>query len=285
MISQRDDEGDDQRRLPVSLVLSVLIHALLLPLLIFLSGFPFKQLVRQRPEHIVVIRSSALAISKKPKPVRGALSTAPVPRIPTPVRRSTQRKAHPRHHTSPPQRHEIARIVPHAPPQPRRPARALQPKASFSRQLAQQEREFARETQRLQKNNNPLGVAKKAPHPSTLRKDFFNFNGQKRGHGDGILYPIRSWHANGEDCYYLRYTFQYAGGGSEAGSIPWPACWSKKTDPLLLPPHLMPMPTPPPGYAPPPGRYLPPQVKRTYNAWRREHKKTKHAGTTGGGGR
>ncbi len=274
MISHRDDEGDDQRRLPVSLVLSVLIHALLLPLLVLSPGAPLRHLAQQAPEHIVVIRSSALAISKRAKP-----NVAPI-RHPLPHR--TQ----PQHRISPPkQQHEIARIVPNAPPQARHPVRSVQPKVSFSQQLAQQQQEFAREAEHLRKSNNPLRVAQQPPHPSMLRKDFFNFNKQKKRHGDGILYPIRSWHANGEDCYYLRYTFQYASGGSEAGSIPWPACWSKKTDPLLLPPHLMPMPTPPPGYAPPPGRYLPPQVKRTYNAWRREHQKTKHAGTTGGGGR
>ena len=74
-------------------------------------------------------------------------------------------------------------------------------------------------------------------------------------YGQGTYSPVKSWHADGLDYYYVAYEYVYPNGTYETGSVPWPIHFPPANDPFahdrldLL--ARTPLPAPPSAYLPP----------------------------------
>ncbi len=254
-----------------ALLLSIALHALVLPIAFWAAAADLQPLRKQPPQRELVVSSTSVRIEKRPVPQ----PRAPVPRPPAPHRAPPSRPVRPqpeqpiRHEERP--RHELARTVPSAEPQPTaQPTQKPTQAPSLQQQIAQQEREFSKETAQLNARNNPLSIATSAPErPAAYRRSAFDAPGQNRqDEVQAVLIPLRHWYERGLSCYYTRYVAQFASGGSEDGEIPWPVCYPQDDDRMAHPsyPHNLPIPVPQPNYVLPPGTYLTPLLRSVYRS-------------------
>lgn len=140
-------------------------------------------------------------------------------------------------------------ISPHAPSRPIAPA--------FSRErLAQIDRDLAKTIAQARSHADPMrALAHETPAaPVHYRVQMEGKFGSLR-HGQGTYSPIKSWHADGWDYYYVTYEYVYPNGTYESGSVPWPIHFRPAADPFandrldLL--ARTPLPPPPSDYVPP----------------------------------
>jgi hypothetical protein len=167
-------------------------------------------------------------------------------------------------------------------PQPLRPQlqssqpSRLSPAESVAQMLARQQPMYEREVAQLQRRNNPLSVATISPRPaSAFKRAYFNISGidTKLNHYEGLVTPTRTWYEGSLRCHYADYDVEYAYGGTDKGSIPWPLCYHPDQDPMTLPdgspaPSGTPVPArdlfPMAGYIRPAGLYLTPFLESLY---------------------
>lgn len=166
---------------------------------------------------------------------------------------------------------EIARLAPHAPPQPRAPSR-LQSQASLAEILAQQQAALARDAQRINASRAPLSNATIDPNhaPSSNRSYQMDYSGLPQvTQGEGYIEPINDWHDGGLHCYYTHYEYHYPQGGTESANIPWPICFTPYNDPLARGARLIPLPrlVPPDDYHLPAGSDLTPIERAILDYW------------------
>lgn len=270
MITESDGEQRNERgAFVLSLLASLVLNLAVWMLAIWGAGVQLKLPITEIKEPELIVSSSSIRIEHRtvPQPVSAhAKAVRPQPKaaaahpviqhapVPVPQARPT----------------EIARIVPHASPQPH-PARARSASTSLQQQLAQQEQMFAREAQSLNAARSPLSVATSGPvAPSSKQISWLDTSGraEQRETVEALLEPLpgHHWIADGMSCYYVHYFAQYGGGGTEEGNIPWPLCYPVGHD-AMLPldrSHRLPIPKPPAGYVLPPGTTLQPLLDAIY---------------------
>ena len=265
MISLERDERPRERLLLLwATVLSLLIHALFVPLAAWMGLLHLPWLRPPPAQRETVVASTAVRIERRPVP-QPRVQQAPHP-VPAPV----APRPHPAQRAAPPAvpRHELAREAPSAPPQP--PPQSTPPTQAptLQQQIAQQEHAFSQEIAQLHARNNPLSLATRAPETAAAyRRTYFDVAGHRDVNAVQVeVIPLRHWYAGSTICYYTRYVAQYTHGGSEEGTIPWPVCYPLGADRIAHPPfvHDIPVPLPPPGYVLPPGTYLTPLLSRIY---------------------
>jgi hypothetical protein len=232
-----------------SSLVSAALHVAVLTLLFF----AFRAILTPTGSRETVSETTAISIER----------AAPQPRKP-------KRTLRPHHHETvaavqQPAHHELARESPEAPPQP--PKQRSKPETSA---LSHDRQAFADEVAQLNKGNDPHAIPTIDPssaQPASKSYSFDAHSTEGSDNGNGIIYPVKSWHDGGQDCYYARYTYTYASGAMEDGNIAWPVCFDPAHDPFHLPPHPMPFPLPIAGYVLPPGTELPPLEKLVYDQW------------------
>ncbi len=270
MITERDDrQQNDRAALAWSLLVSALLNLLVWMLAVGHWGMLLRSVTRPPKPQEFLISSTAVTIRHKIVPApQHVRSLARPPTQPRPQREPVQprRAAVPRPEARPT---ELAHLVPNASPQPRSAPRRERP-ASLAQQLAAQEKTFAREAQRLSASNAPISVATPSHFtPSTYQRTYMDLNGKDpRESVTALLMPLpgRHWIANGMSCYYVHYSAEFSGGGSEEGNIPWPVCYPENHD-AMLPldhPHPLPVPAPPVGYVLPPNATIGPLLREIY---------------------
>lgn len=267
MISRERDERPRERLLLLwATLLSILIHALFVPLTAWLGLLHLRWMVPPPAPRETVVASTAVRIERRPVPqprVREAPHPQPVPAPVAPRPHPAQRAAPP-----PVPQHELAREMPRATMQP--PPQEVPPTQAptLAQQISQQQRAFSQEIAQLRARNNPLSLATKAPQPAAAyRRTYFDVAGRRDENAVQVeVIPLRHWYSGTTICYYTRYVAQYTHGGNEEGTIPWPLCYPIDADRIANPPfvHDIPIPVPPPGYVLPPGTYLPPLLSRIY---------------------
>jgi len=251
-MAPRSGAQDRRRRLTLAALLSLVVHIVALPLLVWLLfARVFLIPPNQKPETVSVSTAARLEKTDRPLPKN---ITKPV------VSQAAQPKPVP---SSAPPRHELAKAVPRAPAQPPKPA--LHP--SLGQTLAQQEAQFARTAAKLRAENDPLSVATPNGTPASTQKQIVNEMG--KDHQEtfyAILTPTKHWIDGDLSCYYTSYDMRTSAGGEDDGDIPWPVCYPKNHD-RMLPlsrPHELPVPFPPPGYVLPAGTYLTAFIRSIY---------------------
>ncbi len=246
---------DRRRALSLSALASLLLHAMLLPLLLWVLARTYIQ-TSTPPERLG--QSTAVTIERRIAPVH------PMHAMPRPHAVTVQPQQ-PRTTPAPPPPRELARVEPKAPAQPR-----PQHTPSTGMDLAAQQRAFANEAQRLHaENSNPLAIATAAVDPSTYQHTMIDasgkYNNQERTYA--WLRPFQHWYQGDMSCYYATYTMASSQGGSEDGTIPWPICYPRDDD-RMIPldhPHMLPVPVPPAGYKLAADTYLTPFLRAIYD--------------------
>ena len=263
MLSVERDERPRGRLLVWATLLSVAIHALLVPIAAWLGSIALPAVMPKHLERETVVTSTAVRIERRPVPRPRVRAKPPA----GPARPRTQPRV-----AQPPQPpasrpHELAREVPSAAPQPTQEPTPNRP-STLAQRIAQQERAFSQEIAQLRARDNPLSLATKAPAPAAAyHRNYFDVPGRNQADAVEVqLIPLRQWYTAAEVCYSARYVAQYLHGGNEEGVIPWPVCYPIDDDKIAHPPfvHNVPMPIPPPDYVLPPGTYLTPLLARIY---------------------
>lgn len=247
MISGKLDRR--RRALFWSTIASAAIHLIVLTLL-------FYAVVR-----LLIPRGSRETVSQT-RTVTVTKSAVPTPAPPRHVRPVQQHPSAPA--TTP--RHELVReTAAPAPPAPRIHHIPVPSK------LERDEAGFAREVAQLNQQNNPHAIPTIDPasRESSSKSYAFQIPASARGdeHGNGFIFPTRSWRDNGRDCYYGRYEFTYPDGANESGDIVWPFCFDPSADPFKEPPHPIPFPLPLVGFRLASDAQLPPIEKQVYDEW------------------
>jgi hypothetical protein len=244
--------------------LSILIHAMLIPLAAWLGSVTLHLVVPKPTRREIVVTSTAVRIDRRPIPEPRAHAKPPAmppqPRtLPQVVRRPQPPAARP---------HELARELPSAAPQPT-PLRVERKRQStLAQQIAEQERAFSQEVAQLRARDNPLSLATKAPEPAAaFHRTYFDVPGHRNVDAVQVqLIPLRRWYTAAAVCCNVRYVAQYVHGGNEEGVIPWPVCYPADDDKIARPAyvHNVPIPVPPPDYVLPAGTYLTPLLANIY---------------------
>ena len=245
------------RRLFWAFVASIFIHfaigAALVALLLF-----HRQMRAGLPDETVAI-STTLRIMHRPPP-----RVAATPRPQPPVQKPLPEPQRPVRQAAPPPR-ELARIqvaAPRSQPLPRAPVHVR-----TTLDLAQQQADFEKTIARLRRQNDPVASVEHSVRTSDSVKRYVSDFSESIGsapHGEGILYPVDSWHADGYDYYYVRYWVQYPDGTSENGVVPWPLRYLPGQDPFRLGIQHFPLPAPLADYTLPAGTSLHPLVAYCY---------------------
>lgn len=253
-----------------ALTLSLLLHALLLPALLWVAKAHVPWLrTRTQPRIFVVSSSTRIehrTVAQRPRPphrnARAARAARPVP--PRPQRRPQQEVA-----VAPPARRELTQPTPSASPMPQ-PRRSAGPQ-TLTQQLAREQAMYQREVAQLRERDNPLSVATIPPRPaSAYRREYLDISGinSRTVRDEGIVTPMRRWREGDLHCYYARYSIAFGNGGSESGYIPWPLCYPPDHDVLSLPTGDR-VPTidliPAADYVVPSGTYLTPFLQWLYD--------------------
>lgn len=246
--------GDDSRRvLPWTLLLSLLVHAVLIPVLLWVIVARYIAPTMRPPEEASLQSSTAVTIARRNRPVARP-RTKPMPIV---------RERHvPQPTAAPPPAHVLAQIQTHAPPRPLQQPR----KISFGDQLAAQERAFAQEAQQLHAQNNPLSVATSVPAPTSIHRSYFDNPANVRRTQGFMAYlsSIKQWYDGDLSCHYAHYVTYMNGGGSDEGDIPWPVCYPRDHDLLSMQSYrqiALPVPVPQPGYVLPADTYISPWLR------------------------
>ncbi len=236
------------------LALSVVLHFTIGPLVVWLTRTAPPKPVST--EIIYVSTSSAVRISHRTHPRKPRLVTRVLPAPRQHAARAQQTR-------SAPAPREIARID-------RRARTVERPKTTNQRtnvDSAQQQELFEKTIARLREANDPIiGAARPVQTPGAIKRYAFDFSGSTgtSPRGEGILSPLRSWHSQGYDYYYVRYWVQYPDGTTETGIVPWPLRYMPAADPFRLGLEHFPLPIPLPDYTLPPGTPLHPLVAYCY---------------------
>jgi hypothetical protein len=253
MVSSRQRDNG-RRSLSASFILSVLLHATLLPLLLWLLA---RSYVHFSPPPSQIASSTAIELERRVAPVHNP-SVVPHPHV------AQQPQPRPVQAALPPPR-ELARLRPNSPAQPPERSRV----ESAGQDLAAQERTFAAEAQRLHEESNPLAVATAAANASSYQRTMIDASGkyesQERTYA--WLTPMHHWFDGAMSCYYVHYVMSTNQGGGEDGNIPWPICYPRNDD-RMLPlnrPHMLPIPIPPAGYVVSADTYLTPFLREIYD--------------------
>ena len=267
MISEPDEQQwNEPRALTLSFLASLAVNILAWALVIWLYGVRFTLPIHEPSERDFLVTSSSVRIEHRTVPQPHSEVAQPRPQQPQPEREAVRPRAEqPRPQARPT---EIARIVERATPQPTLQKRSQT--TNLQSELQEQQQQFEREAQQLNAARAPLSIATVEPgrapsadHP--YKVDLPGMESQKTG--NGVLDPIRSWRDGGLDCYYGRYTWVYAGGGTESAIIPWPFCYRPERDPIVAGVRRIPFPLPMAGYRLPPGTVLDPIEKEIYEQW------------------
>jgi hypothetical protein len=245
----------DRRRRALfwSTIASAAIHLIVLTLLFY----AVVRLLIPRGSRETVSQTRTVTITKAAVP-----TPASTPAAPRHVRVVRQHQSAPA--TIP--RHEIVReTAAPAPPAPHVHHVVVPSK------LERDEAGFAREVAQLNEQNNPHAIPTIDPaaRESSSKTYAFQIPASAHGdeHGNGFIFPTRSWHDNGRDCYYGRYEFTYPDGANESGDIVWPFCFDPSADPFKEPPHPIPFPLPLVGFRLSSDAELPPIEKQVYDEW------------------
>lgn len=259
-----------RRRWAWALMLSLLVHLLLgISIVSLLKETLLPPHAKQHREEIV-ISSSSTRIEHRIAPAPKPQTYSKRPPQPQRQRSISQRT------TQAPAPHELAALSPRAPAQPR-PHPSPQ-SSTLARKLAQQEKAFARISEKLAAQNNPLAIATIAPRSMTLKRSFLDTSGKtNQDQVEAYLLPIRHWFSGRYSCYYLRYDAAFSSGGSERGVIPWPVCYPRSHDAIAIAkrispdaPYPLPVPYPPAGYRVPKDTYLTPLLTKIYDTFLRQ---------------
>ena len=241
---------DRQRRVMLgSIGISVVLHVALLSLMFY----AIRAVITPQGAREQISETTTISVQR---------------RVPTPPVRPRTPRRHVRPAPAaarPAPRHELARQVTFAPPQP--PQRQ---RATIVSVLARDRAQFANEVAQLNKGDDPRAIPTIDPASAQSASKSYAFDAhstQGDQHGNGIISPVRSWQDRGQDCYYARYTYTYPSGAMEDGNIVWPVCFDPASDPFHEPPHPMPFPLPVAGYELPKGTQLPPLEKSVYDRW------------------
>ncbi|MHB8147921.1 MAG: hypothetical protein ACYDGM_11770 [Vulcanimicrobiaceae bacterium] len=270
MTPPRRGKDRGRRVLLWALFCSAALHAILIPLLLWLSGWHFFMPRPQNREFVVSSTSVRIEHRTIPRPESAA---GRHPAHSTPKSRPSSQRPLPKTVAPQPQPHELAREVPNAPPQPPRRRRAASRQETLAQQLAQQQQTFSKEVAQLNAGNNPHSIATIAPQPpSADERSYYDLNGKTRPQDRVmvLLTPLQHWIAGAASCYYVRYAAEFSSGGSDDGNIPWPVCYPRSDDPIAKAPPGMgsfpvPVPVPPHNYVLPKGTYLTPLLQQIYD--------------------
>jgi hypothetical protein len=268
MISEEQEEPSSRlsRQWAWAIPLSVLLHAVLLPLAlaIFASKLVFAPQAHQEPERVVA--TTSIRMDRRPVPRREGAPSQPSGRVapqPQPRPRKAQPQALPEETPTPP---PTPKPLPSSKPSP---VPKKEQSIPLQMQIAAQQQTFQKTAEQLNKNNDPLSVATIAPkQPSSYHRSAFDVPGKlMRNNAQALLFPQQHWMENGLRCYYMRYAAQFSNGSSEEGVVPWPVCYLPNEDRFVkypFPGVPLPIPYPQPGYVLPPGTYLSPFLERVY---------------------
>lgn len=249
----------ERRRLAWAIFASVLFNLLFWPLCLWLFGTKLVFIPPNQQRELFVVSSSALRIERKAVPQPQSVPQHAVAH-PQPQRPVTPHVVH----EPPKEHHELAREIPNAPPQPPRKTQT-----TLAQQIARDERQFAKEAQKLNASNSPLSVATpEAQPPAAWHRSYMDLNGkEQQEHVFAVLTVRQKFQTPTMHCYYVRYDAQFSGGGTDDGNIPWPVCYPRDHD-AMLPldhPHALPVPAPQPGYVLPTGTVLSPLLQQIYD--------------------
>jgi hypothetical protein len=248
--------GDDSRRvLPWALLLSILAHAVVIPILLWLVVARYLTPTLKPPEQLSLTSTDVTIAHRNATVPNHRAKPQPVVQQPQPTVHQTP---------APPPPRELAQEAPRAPiqapPQPH--------KASLGDQIAAQEQVFAREAQQLHAQSNPLNVPTEAPLAATTYKhSYFDDPAYQRRIQGGYaeLESTEQWYDGNLSCHYAHYDLSYNAGGSEDGTIPWPICYPRNHDLMMIPGRrYLPVIGPQPGYVLPSGTDLTPFLKWAY---------------------
>jgi hypothetical protein len=265
MISARR-RSDTRRLLLIGLFVSLIIHLFGGSLLDALSRWLARVMP---PPHLASLqepqaRTDIIRLER-------AIPT-PLPQVPAP--------AHPHHAAPPPPavreapepapaivHHEIEHIVIHAPhrdlpvrgPSTATVPREVSPGAPKAKthpyysddQLAQMNASFSKTIADSQITIAAANAAAARP-VVTVKHYEMHFAGIHEGMnpGDGNIWPIKHWFANGENWYYVHYQYMYGDGRVEEDDVPWPVHYPPRDDPFARGDRRVPIQGPPPGYQP-----------------------------------
>jgi len=220
----------------------------------------------QKPPREVVTISSAVRIEHRARPVRVHNPVAR-PRVvvvqrPRQTRPSfdklamTKAKA-----THVAVRRELTKIAYNA------PRTAPQPEQLSARELESQTESFEQTIAQAKAVNDPVaGAATDSAAPAAPKRYALNVNGTfGKPQPEGILYPLKRWVVGDYVYYYVRYTAEYADGGTESGIVPWPIRFPLRADPFAEDRHRMPLPGPMSDYVAAADTDMQPLVKNCYD--------------------
>ena len=268
------------RALLVALILSIIVH---------FSGAAIYGLVTRALSHLhiavphpqpteeFVTTSASLTFDRRPRPVRPRRAS---PSRPPLVARIAVTPSLPRVQAALPQlkppplvKPELSRLAPHAPAQgtprpkpvqvafaPHNPERTAGTPASSAlspQQLAQLNEDFTRTISQTRTVVNPLRVPNL--RPAAPKHFALQFNGRigELTAGQGYVYAIKAWGADGYDYYYVSYEYMWPDGTYENGSVPWPIRFPAEHDPIAAGYEgVFPLPPPPAGWQLPPNIHL-----------------------------
>jgi outer membrane biosynthesis protein TonB len=308
MITTAEDPKRSGQILRIALVASILAH-MLAGLLFIAASDEARRLLHidirrpvKKPDDETVTMSTALRLEKRAKPETGGGRPKPVvAEHARPAPQSVAEVPHPlvepKPVSAPPpaQKHELAKVVPHAtsepakttkakkpsetptaPPataapakqvaslqhplrttQPARPSRAAQ----LSRaQIAKIERDLAKTIAQARSNAGPLSDTRKRTVASSVKRYAMNFGGVGTDlrRAQGLCHPVKSWQADGWNYYYDICEVQEPDGSVREKTLPWPVRYKPQADPNLgTGPDPAPV-LPVPGWRPDPSRPLDP---------------------------
>ena len=296
MLETDADESRRSRRIfGAAVLLSALVHLVGFLLYAYGTGAFSKAhlLARARPTPqplVYVTTSNATIVHKRPVPrpaprsnVRNAAPARPAqPQKPQPLQRPVPPQPHvvrrpeeqPRARTL----HELAKLVPHAAPNPPKTSHATAPprvalaeKAApaaqpapesraqaQSQQIARVERDMSKALVAMRRDNDPLNV--RPDSPSAPKR----YNVQMKGalanlhDAQGSCYSIKDWEDGPYDYYYETCNVVFDTGHTEVQAVPWPVRYVRGHDPERgdLGPGTFPLQGPAPGWKLPAGQYV-----------------------------
>lgn len=316
MITGTGEPTRGGRILRIALVGSILAHVLV-ALLFFVASDEARRLLShidvrhpvKKPDDETVSMSTALRLEKRAKPAAGGGRPKPVA-VQRPVPPRPREKPAPRTVAQVPrpvvvpkpvyqrpalQKHELAKIVPHASSEPlktttakkpsrtptappatpepskqvaslQRPSRVTEPqRPSRSAQLSQAqiakiERDLSKTIAQARSQAGPLSDTHKRTVAASTRRYAMDFAGIGKDlrHAQGICHPIKSWVSGGWNYYYDSCEVQEPDGSTREKALPWPVRYRPQADPNLgTGPDPAPV-VPIPGWRPDPSRPLDP---------------------------
>ena len=275
MISTDESPESERRTFRFAVLASALLHALLLPpaLWLFSTHLITPPHISSREMDVMAlstsIRFSPRTTPHAPAPAHRDVKAAVVKQVRAPER-AAQAAPIPKPRAVSP--HELAKIATSAPPDATASPQPGGAPGSFSQRLAQERAAFAREVAQLREQAHTLSIATAAPAPAAMHRYTMDLSGSQRTQdGNGVVSAVREWDASGLHCYYGRLAYEFPDGAREDEDIPWPFCFPAYADPMAMNPHLIPIPTPLPGYVLPPSRAIGPILRRTYEIWLAHH--------------